>query len=254
MTELFDKSRQPILGWARRAKEEPKTTSVFLDGIKRIAPNMSGDHFWSWGATRNLYFPFGNKLCRGSLGLMVQLKDAEEFATNGTKTLHHASASELQFPSEYFDTVLSIETLEHVDDLARTCSEISHILKQSGIIVLTVPNRWYPMEGHGGRIFGQEFTRLPFITWIPPLHRRVANARVFTVRDLDRLFVPLGFRRTGLSYLWPTLSMVQAIATYIKFRRAMRWLFPLMRLMERKPFRFLGSSILVKFERFAGTT
>jgi SAM-dependent methyltransferase len=253
MTELSDKSRQPILGWARRAKGEPKTISVFLNGIERIAPNMSGDRFLDVGCGEGT---FTSRLAINFAevhGVDVQLKYAEEFATTGIGTFHHASASELPFPSEYFDTVLSIETLEHVDDLPRTCSEISRVLKQSAMIVLTVPNRWYPMEGHGGRIFGQEFTRLPLITWIPPLHRRVANARVFTVRDLDRLFVPLGFRRTGLSYLWPTFEH-GASERYLKLQRALRWLFPLMRLMERGPLRLLGSSILIKYERFAGTT
>jgi hypothetical protein len=49
MTERPDKSKPPTLGWAHRAKGEPKTVSAFLDGIERIAPNMRGDRFLNVG-------------------------------------------------------------------------------------------------------------------------------------------------------------------------------------------------------------
>jgi SAM-dependent methyltransferase len=159
-----------------------------------------------------------------------------------------ASAGQLDFPSMHFDSIISIETLEHVDDLEAVAAECARVLKPGGQLVITVPNRWFPVEGHGGTVFGRSFSRLPLITYVPWLHNRLANARVFTVGRLDRLFVSRGFERRALSYLWPTFEhgggRVQRMAQRL-FRRS----FPLMRWMETSPLRMFGTSIVVRYQR-----
>jgi len=191
-------------------------------------------------------------------GIDVQKANIERFLARlegdpGSKYVPHlSSATRLEFADNYFDAVISIETLEHVDDLATVTEECVRVLRPGGQLVLTVPNRWYPIEGHGGRLFGQQFSRLPLVTWLPWLHSRVANARVFTVRRLDKLFAPLGMTRCAVGYLWPTfehggggmLRRVQKLA---------RPLYGLMRSMENSPLSFFGSSIVVRYEKRPGS-
>lgn len=227
--------------------------SVFIAGIHRIA-HLSGRRLLDIGCGEgSLTIPLGEDF-EEVHGIDVQAANIDGFFARlegdqiSKYSPHLSSAARLAFPDGYFDAIISIETLEHVDNLAAVTRECVRVLRPGGQLVLTVPNRWYPIEGHGGRLFGMHFSRLPLLTWFPWLHSRIANARVFTVRTLDSLFVPLGMKRVALGYLWPTfehggggvLRLLQKIA---------RPLFGLMRFMETSPVRFFGSSIVVRYER-----
>ena len=163
---------------------------------------------------------------------------------------HLVSAASLPFPDAYFDSIISLETLEHVDALSAVAAECARVCRPGGQFVITVPNRWYPIEGHGARIWGRNFSRFPLITYIPWLHSRIGNARVFTVRSLDGLFCPLGFRREALSYLWPTFEHGGKGAQKV-FQFAFRWTYPAMRKMELGPLRMFGSSIVVRYHKIS---
>ena len=166
----------------------------------------------------------------------ASVKDEKKFI------ISHMSASALAYPDNYFDTIITIETLEHVLDLPGTTSEIVRVLKPGGELIITVPNRWFPSENHGMRLGKRTFGRVPFLTYWPWLHRRLAFARVFTVRDLDGLFVAQGLKRTNLDYLWPTFEHGGN-----PFQRYLKPLFGLMRIMENSFLRMFGTSIVVRY-------
>lgn len=227
--------------------------SVFIAGIRRIA-HLSGGRLLDIGCGEgSLTIPLGEDF-EEVHGIDVQAANIDGFfarleGDQISKYLPHlSSADRLAFPNGYFDAIISIETLEHVDNLAAVTEECVRVLHPGGQLVLTVPNRWFPIEGHGGRLFGIQFSRLPLVTWFPWLHSRVANARVFTVRALDGLFVPLGMKRVALGYLWPTFEhggggMLRLL------QKTARPLFGLMRVMEASPLRFFGSSIVARYEK-----
>jgi SAM-dependent methyltransferase len=153
------------------------------------------------------------------------------------------SASSMTFPAQYFDTIVSIETLEHVPDLSGAAAEISRVLRRGGEFLVTVPNRWFPFENHGIRIGQWVYQgRIPLLPYIPWLHRRWSIARVFTVRTLDSLFVHRGLQRRGLDYAWPTFEHPGN-----PFQRFLKPLFGLMRKLERSPFRMFGTSVIVRY-------
>lgn len=64
----------------------------------------------------------------------------------------------LPFPNNTFDAVLSIEVVEHVKNPNLMLREIQRVLKKEGVLIITTPNKYWPMETH---------YKLPFLTYLP---------------------------------------------------------------------------------------
>jgi SAM-dependent methyltransferase len=152
------------------------------------------------------------------------------------------SATRMGFPDSNFDSIITIETFEHIDEPQVAADECWRVLKPGGELLVTVPNRWFPCENHGGVIWGHRFGRLPLVTYFPPIHRVVADARVFTVASLDRLFGKSGFTRADVGWLWPTFEHGGN-----PLQRYLRRFFPLMRKLERSSIAFFGTSIVARY-------
>lgn len=102
-----------------------------------------------------------------------------------------AAAEDVPYKDSSFDTILSHEVLEHVNDDRRAVQEMVRVLKPGGRIVIFVPNRWYPFETHGHYWRGKyHFGNTPFINYLPDaLRNRLApHVRTYTRRGLLRLF------------------------------------------------------------------
>jgi SAM-dependent methyltransferase len=102
-----------------------------------------------------------------------------------------AAAEHLPYTTGTFDTVLSTDVLEHVQDDRQSAQEIVRVLKIGGRAVIYVPNRWYPFETHGHYWRGQyHFGNTPLINYLPDaLRNRLApHVRAYTRRGLLRLF------------------------------------------------------------------
>jgi SAM-dependent methyltransferase len=50
----------------------------------------------------------------------------------------HGGAESLPYPDAYFDAVVSVNALDHVDDFERTCSEIERVLRPGGQIRIEI--------------------------------------------------------------------------------------------------------------------
>jgi hypothetical protein len=89
-----------------------------------------------------------------------------------------------------------------------------------------------------------QIARATLLTYLPPLHRKFARARVFKASDLDHLFHPLGLQRTATDYIWPTFehggNFLQPI---------LKPLFGAMRKMENAPMplKMFGTSLVSGF-------
>ncbi len=180
-------------------------------------------------------------------GIDVQEAYLEIFreAVNEDGRFHvsNMSASAMTFPDAHFDSIVSIETLEHVPDLEGAASEICRVLRPGGELVITVPNRWFPFENHGMRIGSWEHHgRIPLLPYLPWLHRRLSLARVFKASDLDQLFVKRGLRRAGEDYAWPTFEHGGN-----RFQPLLKPFFGVMRKIEASPFKMFGSSVIVRY-------
>lgn len=234
---------------APRAKEAfGKTIEVITGHLLRLG-TFSGERMLDVGCGEGGFTMVLGRRFREVHGIDVQESYLESFraATAGDPryTITNMSASAMTYPDAHFDTVVTIETLEHVPDLTGAAREIGRVLRPGGELVITVPNRWFPFENHGMRIGSWErHGRIPLLTYLPWLHRRISVARVFKAGELDALFTPHGLRRAGLGYAWPTFEHPGN-----RLQPLLKPLFGVMRAMEQSPLRMFGSSVIVRYVR-----
>ncbi|GAB4308199.1 MAG: hypothetical protein Kow00117_01460 [Phototrophicales bacterium] len=108
-----------------------------------------------------------------------------------------AAAENLPYPTNYFDTIISNEVIEHVLDDRATVKEMVRVLKPGGRMVIFLPNRWYPFETHGHYWKGQyHFGNTPLINYLPNRWRNklAPHVRAYTKRALFQLFNDLSAR------------------------------------------------------------
>jgi SAM-dependent methyltransferase len=108
-----------------------------------------------------------------------------------------AAAEALPYAAGVFDTIISHEVLEHVNDDAAAAREMIRTLKVGGRAVVFVPNRGYPFETHGHYWRGEyRFGNTPLINYLPDrLRDRLApHVRAYTNARLRRLFAGLPAR------------------------------------------------------------
>lgn len=232
---------------APRDASMSKTIEVFVVKLREMGA-FRGDRMLDVGCgngdfTRELATGF-REVC----GIDVQETFLEQFrqrvGDDKKYVISNMSAAAMTFPDDHFDTIVTIETLEHVSDLSGAAAEMIRVLRPGGELLITVPNRWFPCENHGMKIGSRSFGRAPLLTYLPWLHRRFSLARVFTVRDLDSLFQTRGLRRERVEYAWPTFEHGGN-----PFQRFLRPAFGLMRKLEHSPVRMFGTSVFVKYSK-----
>lgn len=120
-------------------------------------------------------------------------------------TVRRMAAENLAFPDATFDRVTAFEVVEHVEGLRDALVEVHRVLRPGGAFSLTTPNRWFPFETHGvlwGTRRRSPITA-PLLPWVPPLHRRMSDARVFTAKRMRGLLASAGLDMQQLDYLMP---------------------------------------------------
>lgn len=193
------------------------------------------------------------KLRQGAGGQVVGLEydfPRARQARERNPAIVNAVGEALPFPEATFDLILSHEVLEHVADDAQAVREMVRTLRPGGRIVLFCPNRGYPFETHGiywrGRyIFGN----IPLVNYLPrPLRDRLApHVRVYTRRDLERLFQGLPVRFVHRTVVFGAYDNI--IARFPRLGKALR---AVLHALERTPLRVFGLSHFWVVEKTSG--
>lgn len=108
------------------------------------------------------------------------------------------------------DLVLSYEVIEHVDDEAAMLSELRRVLRPEGEMVISVPNKGWIFETHGARLPILKWNRVPFVSWLPhSLHRKIALARIYRMKDITGLLRSGGFRVLSAEYITAPMDVLK---------------------------------------------
>jgi len=142
------------------------------------------------------------------------------------------------------DIVLMVEVLEHVHSDRRTLEEVRRVLRKGGILLVTVPNRFYPFETHGMQLGNVSFdnslgVNIPILSWLPDrIRKHAARARVYTQKDLVRLLHEIGFTVLKVEYMMPPLDSIENPIRHAEFLRIV------LTKIEATPLRYLGCHVV----------
>jgi SAM-dependent methyltransferase len=120
----------------------------------------------------------------------IELERVQEAVAHTPNTVV-AAAEHLPYSDNSFDTLLSHEVIEHVQDDRQSAHEMIRVLKVGGRAILFAPNRWYPFETHGHYWRGEyHFGNTPLINYLPDAIRNqlAPHVRAYTAHGLRRLF------------------------------------------------------------------
>ena len=121
----------------------------------------------------------------------IEWERSKEAVSNDVENAIVSVGEFTPYPSNYFDTILSNEVIEHVADDKAAIREMFRTLKIGGRIAMFCPNRWYPFEQHGHYWRGEyHFGNTPLINYLPDVFRNklAPHVRAYTKKGLFRLF------------------------------------------------------------------
>ena len=94
------------------------------------------------GCAGGLYSRLLNDLGFETYGVDTNEKFLDIAKRNSKVNYILADAKNLPFRDNNFDVIIMLATLEHITERENTLKEINRVLKQNGILILTVPNTW----------------------------------------------------------------------------------------------------------------
>jgi 2-polyprenyl-3-methyl-5-hydroxy-6-metoxy-1,4-benzoquinol methylase len=108
-----------------------------------------------------------------------------------------------------YDRLISFEVIEHITNDANT-DKFLQLLKPGGLAAITVPNKWWVFETHGAKLPLLPWNRVPFFSWLPrPLHERLANARIYTKKRIEKTLKKAGFEIIESKYVTAPLDVLK---------------------------------------------
>lgn len=115
---------------------------------------------------------------------LIQAKRA-----NRNLELINSSSEMLPFKNSTFDSVILLETLEHVRDDQQTIREIRRVLEKEGVLIISVPN-----DKLLYKIIDLEYWLVPILTG-RPVHRHYGREELRRLLERNELQVEHSFER-----------------------------------------------------------
>lgn len=116
---------------------------------------------------------------------------------------------ENQHLEKQFDRIISFEVIEHLKDDTHVSAYFDH-LKPGGLMVISVPNKWWIFETHGARLPLLPWNRVPFFSWLPRvIHERYAYARIYTKSRIIRVLQKAGYEILRVVYVTAPMDVLK---------------------------------------------
>jgi len=149
------------------------------------------------------------------IGIDMERERLEDFRVHANANpkyqIMEMSASNIEFPDDFFTFITSFEVLEHVADLEKSAQEIARVCRRGGVLIISVPQVWFPFENHGMRVGQTTYEgKIPLLPYVRPLHRKYSLARVFSSNQMDDLFLSQGLALLATAYVSPQFERAAA--------------------------------------------
>jgi SAM-dependent methyltransferase len=107
-----------------------------------------------------------------------------------------------------FDRLISFEVIEHLQS-ENGVKFYYDTLKEGGLAVVSVPNKWWLFETHGAKLPLLPWNRVPFFSWLPkPVHEKYSNARIYTKKRITNLLKKYGFTVLSVEYIMAPMDVL----------------------------------------------
>ena len=107
-----------------------------------------------------------------------------------------------------FDRIISFEVIEHLQS-ENGVKFYYDTLKDGGLAVVSVPNKWWIFETHGAKLPLLPWNRVPLFSWLPKLiHEKFANARIYTKKRIVNLLKKHGFTVLSAEYIMAPMDVL----------------------------------------------
>ena len=200
------------LGNLRRPRVEDLAVIKSTERVLGLLSHLSLDDktVLDIGCGNGVYTLSLAKLVRRAIGIDIARdklrearEDAIEFKANSIFAL--ANTECLPFRDSCCDVVMIIEALEHIQNPEIALKEAERVLKNQGYLVVSVPNRLYPLEMHGMRVGRTVITgfhgSVPFFSWAPRFIRnKFETARIYTKKEITEIIESNGFTPCSVQY------------------------------------------------------
>ncbi len=122
----------------------------------------------------------------------------------------HNDGSNLPLESSSIDCAISFEVLEHVESEDDVLKELLRVIRPGGVLVLSVPNRWWVFETHGASLPLLPWNRVPFFSWLPTcIHDRYARARIYRKSEIIRKLMQFNFTVLHAAYITAPMDVIK---------------------------------------------
>lgn len=182
-----------------------------------------------------------------------RVQSAQHAKKSGFKVDYSCSVSEtLPFSDSAFDGVLLNEVLEHVADEYLTLKEVYRVLHPGGVLALISPNRWFPFEGHGMKVWGRSVPfPVPILPWLPSkITQNFTCARNYWPHELRDIVLSAGLEVSMMCSIMPIFEVYPWLPETV-----IKWYRKATPAIEKTPvIRRFGVSTLVLAQRPARST
>jgi len=143
LQQTLYESRNPTRRWLHRSRR-----AWLVEAIERFGARAR--RAIEIGPGSGVYLPTLASVAEEVVGADVedaylrQLRGIED--DHGNVRLVHDDITRSSFPDDHFDLVLCSEVIEHIRDSRRALVEMHRVLRPGGVLILSTPQRFSPLE------------------------------------------------------------------------------------------------------------
>lgn len=128
-------------GYGNYLQEEALIRERFRKKIALIKKHQTNGKLLDVGCATGFFLSEARKAGYEVYGVDLMKFAVDHCRKSGLKNVYQGTLEETKFPNGFFDVVVAMEILEHLANPKRFLKKVAQLIKPSGLLVVSVPNR-----------------------------------------------------------------------------------------------------------------